>query len=157
MKRTFKEYWKDSWNLFSLLYFFISIVIYAVLIISFKYGAKKSTFDSISISGIILLSINLIILMFRWGFAKGIIKASSNHKKEKLVLKRAKERYKKNSTKDEKEKIILEERQKVEEEIKQKEISKSSKPKMTNLVFYLLILISIIFILIFIPEILKIK
>ena len=151
MKKNWKEYWKNSWNLFSLLYFFISIVIYVILIISFIYGAKKNVFDSLSIAGVILLSINLIILLFRWGFAKGIIKGVSTQHKEKIVRKRAKAKYKLNSTKTEKEQIILEERK------ADKEMNLLSKPKMTNLVFYLLILISIVSILIFIPHLISLQ
>ena len=130
MKKNWKEYWKNSWNLFSLLYFFISIVIYVILIISFIYGAKKNVFDSLSIAGVILLSINLIILLFRWGFAKGIIKGVSTQHKEKIIRKRAKAKYKLNSTQTEKEQIIFEERKAYEKEQKDKEINLLSKPKM---------------------------
>ena len=149
MKRNWKEYWKNSWNLFSLLYFFISIVIYVILIISFIYGAKKNVFDSLSIAGVILL--------FRWGFAKGIIKGVSTQHKEKIIRKRAKAKYKLNSTQTEKEQIILEERKAYEKEQKDKEMNLLSKPKMTNLVFYLLILISIVSILIFIPHLISLQ
>lgn len=157
MKKNWKEYWKNSWNLFSLLYFFISIVIYVILIISFIYGAKKNVFDSLSIAGVILLSINLIILLFRWGFAKGIIKGVSTQHKEKIIRKCAKAKYKLNSTQTEKEQIIFEERKAYEKEQKDKEINLLSKPKMTNLVFYLLILISIVSILIFIPHLISLQ
>ena len=124
MKKNWKEYWKNSWNLFSLFYFFISIVIYVI---------------------------------FRGGFAKGIIKGVSTQHKEKIIRKRAKAKYKLNSTQTEKEQIIFEERKAYEKEQKDKEINLLSKPKMTNLVFYLLILISIVSILIFIPHLISLQ
>ena len=49
-KRTFKEYWKDSWNLFSLLYLAITLIIYVSLMLIINYAAKKGWIDSITFS-----------------------------------------------------------------------------------------------------------
>ena len=86
-KRTFKEYWKDSWNLFSLLYLAITLIIYVSLMLIINYAAKKGWIDSITFSSIVIFSINGFVLLFRWGFAKGIINAIVKSHDERKIYK----------------------------------------------------------------------
>ena len=151
-KRTFKEYWKDSWNLFSLLYLAITLIVYVSLMLIINYAAKKGWRDSITFASIVIFSINGFVLLFRWGFAKGIINAIVKSHDERKIYKLAKQQFDSNTSVNEQNAIIARQREKYNRD---KELKESRKTHMTNLVFYILVLLPIVAILCMIPWLVK--
>lgn len=151
-KRTFKEYWKDSWNLFSLLYLAITLIIYVSLMLIINYAAKKGWIDSITFSSIVIFSINGFVLLFRWGFAKGIINAIVKSHDERKIYKLAKQQFDSTTSVNEQNAIIARQREKYNRD---KELKEYRKTHMTNLVFYILVLLPIVAILCMIPWLVK--
>ena len=131
-KRSFREYWNNSWNLFTLLYLFFSLLATFIIAICLIYAAKKPTIDSITFASIFLFSINIVVLLFRWGFAKGIISGIKSGHAERIIRKRAKARYGKNASINEQNRIIVEEREKYEQEANKKSVMNDAK-KTTNI------------------------
>lgn len=153
-KRSFREYWNNSWNLFTLLYLFFSLLATFIIAICLIYAAKKPTIDSITFASIFLFSINIVVLLFRWGFAKGIISGIKSSHAERIIRKRAKARYGKNASINEQNRIIVEEREKYEQEGNKKSVMNDAK-KTTNLVFYILLGVSLLTIIILVPYMVK--
>ncbi|AWX69439.1 hypothetical protein [[Mycoplasma] anseris] len=156
-KLTFKEYWNNSWNLFSIIYLCVSIVGYLAILFGVKYGVNKNWVDTLSVVAIIMVSVNLLALLFRWGLGKGIIKVaksgSMGHKLTKMVNKE----FKKPDNRKTKEQLYIDMRRKLDDEEKQKEKTKLLKPKMTNLVFYLFLILSGIILICILPSLLSKK
>ena len=117
-----------------------------------NYAAKKGWIDSITFSSIVIFSINGFVLLFRWGFAKGIINAIVKSHDERKIYKLAKQQFDSTTSVNEQNAIIARQREKYNRD---KELKESRKTHMTNLVFYILVLLPIVAILCMIPWLVK--
>ncbi|WP_412031435.1 hypothetical protein [Metamycoplasma buccale] len=155
-KRSFRQYWKDSWNLYSILYFFISIAIYLMILFLTKYIGKKTWVDSLTVTVSFIFTINMFILIFKWGFAKGIINKVKDFFNERSIRMKAKRNFLPNMSQSEKDRLIAKERnEKMREDIKKEKLS--SNKNRTNLIYYIFLIISLSIVLFAIVPLVVIK
>ncbi|MDC8913496.1 hypothetical protein PR248_00350 [Metamycoplasma hyosynoviae] len=140
-EKSFRNYWKNSWNIFTAIFFFTAILLQIILSIIFLYVAKMTIQNALSIASSIIAGICVFIIIFRFGFGSGTMRFFKNIHKERVIKKQAASQYKPNASQLEKDFIIASEREKYE----QAELhNKIHNKKTTNLSFYILIFINII-------------
>ncbi|AWX42591.1 Uncharacterised protein [Metamycoplasma cloacale] len=152
---SFREYWRNSWNKFSLIYLFVSLIVYTSLIFIIRYVANKSYVDSITIVAILMISINLVILFIRLGFGKGLSKTFGDAIKHHKINKSVKKELSNNKDNKSYDEIYVETKRKYELEESMKNKKKLYQPKMTNLVFLTYIALGVIMIISLIPSFIK--
>ncbi|WP_369085713.1 hypothetical protein AB5V95_02000 [Metamycoplasma spumans] len=149
-----KRYWKEGWNLGTILYFFISLVFAVALVFivrySFKGDKQKSWQTALSFSFITLITINLIVILVRKGLGKWFFKIFIDLHRSRIISSRAKEQYSPSMSQFEKDKIINRVRREYDIELNKKAKEKSYKTP-NNLSFLLLIGIGILVIIVLIP------
>lgn len=150
-----KHYWKSAWTKATVIYFFVSLAAYILLIFIAKFISKADkTFiswqNAILVSAVFAITINTFVILIRKGFGKGLIRPIQNSFRNRIIMKRAKEKCDSLTTEKEKEAIIARERRQYEIEQNNKAKKKNLK-ETNNLSSYLLILYGIVMILILIP------
>ncbi|MCV3733854.1 hypothetical protein OF363_02280 [Mycoplasma enhydrae] len=141
-----RAYWNNSWTKTTIIYFFVSlfIMLLFILLIGFfgKETLKKMNWSNgITVGTVLVLAVSLMVIAFRKGLGKGIIKTFSTYVHNAKISSRAKKKYTPYMTQHEKDRILNKERQAYNNE-KTKKLLKKNLEETTNLSSYLLILIS---------------
>ncbi|AZG68763.1 hypothetical protein [Mycoplasma struthionis] len=148
------QYWKRAWNLSTTLYFFISLVIYVLLVLIIRYAFKgqnqKNWQTAISISFISCLCINAMVVLVKKGLGRGLFHPLIDLHHSRKIHSKAKEKIERSMSQQKKDQILNQTRREYEMEQNKKAIEKE-KNGTNNLVFYLLCLISLVVLLALVP------
>ncbi|RBI34044.1 hypothetical protein [Metamycoplasma hominis] len=151
------SYWKNAWNKATISYFFVSLVIYIALIFIVRYSKKSvdgqyahSWQNSLTVSMIFAITINFIIVVYRKGMGKWIVNPIANLIRNRIIMRRAKDKFYSGMTIHQKDIIIAKERQEFERERLKAEKQRNYQ-SINNLSFLLLILYGLIILIILIP------
>ncbi|ENY68491.1 Hypothetical protein, predicted transmembrane protein [Metamycoplasma auris 15026] len=153
-KSTFnaKNYWKRSWNLGNILYFFISLflLLLIILLVGFlkKGNEKRITWsNAITVGCVLIIATAFFVIIAKSGFGKKIFSPLVSAYHNNKISASAKTRYKDGMNQFEKDKILNQERTKYNNELNKKNLEKQ-KNESTNLASYLLITISVLILII---------
>ncbi|TPR53266.1 hypothetical protein [Metamycoplasma neophronis] len=156
-----RAYWRNGWNVATIVYFVLSIILAIALIMAIRFGWKgekqKDWQTSISIIGAGLVTINLLIVLVRKGLGKNIYRFFSGIHRSRVINSRAKEHYRSGMSQFEKDKILNRVRRDYDIEENKKAKEKKYR-EINNLSFFLLIGIGVLMIIALIPVfVLKLK
>ncbi|WP_148203298.1 hypothetical protein [Metamycoplasma arthritidis] len=119
----------------------------------FRYATKLRWIDALTIVIVTCATINFFILIFRWGFAKGIINRIKEYFAERTIRRKARKSFSSDMTEHQKAQILIKERQKAQQAWIEKE--KKSQNTTNNLTFYLLLLLDLVALVAMIPFLIK--
>ncbi|WP_330463550.1 hypothetical protein [Metamycoplasma gateae] len=143
-----KGYWKRSWTIGNIIYFFTSIFLMILMILLTGFLKKQNVFkqtwsNAITVGTITFLSISILVLMAKKGVGKGLIKPLILTYHNIRISSRAKNKYAPYMNQFEKDKILAKERKNYQLEQDKKNLNKL-KNESTNLASYLIIASSVL-------------